>query len=116
MPDSPEMCTGAWLRATFATIAADSLDRGRAPDERVRRRSLCGVVTPLELERSRDELAQVVEIERLRDEIEGPELQRPDGGLDAAVRRDDGHGRAGRLALHPLDELEAVAVGQAHVG
>ena len=70
----------------------------------------------LELQRCGDELAQIVEIERLRDEIECAELERAHGRLDVAVRRDHGHRGPRSFALNPLDELEPVAVGQAHVG
>ena len=62
------------------------------------------------------ELAQGGEVERLGDEVERAELERADGGLDVAVRRDHGHRDPGAVRLDPLDELEPVAVGQPHVG
>jgi len=71
---------------------------------------------PPELQRRRDQPAQRGEIERLRDEVEGAELQCPHGGLDVAVRGDDGHWHAGPVGLDPLDEVETVTVGQPHVG
>ena len=37
------------------------------------------------------------EVERLRDEVEGAELERRDGRFDVAVRRDDGDRHAGRM-------------------
>ena len=78
--------------------------------------ALRGTRGAFELQGRRHELAQVVEVERLRDEVERAGLQRADGRFDAAVRGDHRDRRAGHLALNPLDELEPVAVGQAHVG
>jgi hypothetical protein len=78
-----------------------ALDRQRAADESLG----CGVARhrrAFELQRRGDELAQIVQVERLRDEIESSELERAYGGLD--------------VALNPFDELEPIAVGQAHVG
>jgi hypothetical protein len=57
----------------------------------------------------------VTEIQRFRNEVEGTELQRLHSRLHVAVGRDDRDRHAGRMVLHPLDELQAVAVGQAHI-
>ena len=70
----------------------------------------------LELQGCGHELAQIGQVERLGDEVECAELQCADGGLDAAMGRDHGDRGPGHLALQPLDELEAVAVRQPHVG
>ena len=69
-----------------------------------------------ELDGAAHQLAQHAQIERLGDEIEGAELERAHRGLDIAVRRDDGDGHVGAVLLDPGHEVEAVAVGQAHVG
>ena len=69
-----------------------------------------------QLQRRRDQLAQRRQVERLGDEVERAELQRAHRGLDIAVRGDDGDRHAGAVLLDPLDEVEAIAVGQAHVG
>ena len=69
-----------------------------------------------ELERRGDDAAQDAEIERLGDEIEGAELERAHRGFDVAVRGDDGAGNAGAVRAHPLEQIEAVAIGQPHVG
>ena len=79
----------------------------------------CGggvLVHALELERVADEFAQGLELDRLGDEVEGAELERADGGLDAAEGGDDRHRQPGLAGLDVLDELEPIAIGQAHVG
>ena len=55
--------------------------------------------------------AQAIEVQRLRYEIECARLERPDRGLDIAVRRDYRHRRIRRLFLHPFDQVQAAAVG-----
>ena len=69
-----------------------------------------------ELERRRDQLAQRRHVERLRDEIEGAELERAHRSLDVAVRGDDRDRRLRLVRLDPLDDVQAVAVRQPHVG
>ena len=69
-----------------------------------------------QLQRRGDDAAQDAEIQRLRDEIERAELERAHRGLDVAVRGDHGAGNAGAVRAHPLEQIEAVAVGQPHVG
>ncbi len=69
----------------------------------------------IDLERILDDVPEVIQVERLGNEIEGAELQGLHRRLDVAVRRDHGHRHAGRVHLHPLDELESVAVRQPHV-
>ena len=69
-----------------------------------------------QLQRVADDVAQVVEVQRLRNEIECAELQGLHGRLDVAVRGYHRDRHAGRVGLHPFDQFEAVAVGQAHVG
>ncbi len=63
-----------------------------------------------------DDVAQVVEVERLRDEVECAELQRLHGRFDIAVGRDDGNRYAGRVRLHPLDQFQPVPIRKSHVG
>jgi hypothetical protein len=75
-----------------------------------------GVPRGAQLEGGGDQLPEVLDLDRLGDEVVGAELERAHGRLDVAVGRDDRDRDAGRVALHPLHELEPVAVGQAHVG
>ena len=82
-------------------------------DLRQLQRALAGLA---ELERGGDQLAQRRDVERLGDEIEGAELERAHRGLDVAVRGDDGHRRLRLVRLDPLDDVQAVAVRQLHVG
>ena len=77
---------------------AQLLHRRRMADQRVRRPLRVSLALSLaELQRARSQLAQVVEVERLGDEIERAELERAHGGLDVAVRRDHRHRRARAL-------------------
>ena len=117
VPDSPEMCTGAWLRDTRRIISRSRSIDGPLPMSCVPVRVDAPRVRRLrELERGGDDAAQDAEVERLRDEIERAELQRAHRGLDVAVRGDDGAGHAGAVRRHPFEQVEAVAVRQAHVG
>jgi hypothetical protein len=88
---------------------------GSGRDHRLRHVVRLAVVIT-QLQRRCDQLAQRREIERLRDEIERAELERPHGRFDVAVRRDHGDGNAGPVMLDPLHDAEAVAVRQPHVG
>ena len=63
-----------------------------------------------------DQFAQAGEIERLGDEIEGAEFERAHGGFHVAVRGDHRDRHARGVLLHPLDQIQPVAVGQLHVG
>ena len=63
-----------------------------------------------------DDAPQHAEVERLGHEIEGAEFQRAHRRLDVAMRGDDGAGHARALRRHPLEQVEAVAIRQAHVG
>src|SRR5690606_14613879 len=69
-----------------------------------------------ELECGLDQLSQRADVERLRNEIECTELERSYRRFDVAMRGDDGDRRVRFVILNPLDEREAVAVRQAHVG
>ena len=63
---------------------------------------------PRGLERPADHHHQLVDVERLLDEVVGALLDRGDGDLDVAVARDD-HDRDRRIvALHPLQDVDAV--------
>ena len=93
---------------------AEQLERRRRHDRLglvVRR-----AVVVAQFQGRRDQLAQRDQVERLGQEVEGAELERAHRGLDVAVRRDHGHGHAGPVLLDPLHDVEAIAVGQAHVG
>ena len=67
-------------------------------------------------ERVADDVAQVGEIERFGNEVEGARFQRADRRFHVAVRGDDRDRGAQALGLHPVHQVQAVAVGQAHVG
>src|SRR3569832_2173997 len=69
-----------------------------------------------QFQRGVHEIAQHLQIDRLGDEVEGAGLERADRGLHAAVGGDHGHWRIGIILLYVFDELDAVAVGQAHIG
>jgi hypothetical protein len=114
LPDSPRICTGAWLRASLSICA--------------RRRCMAGV-SPMSSSRAALSVAQRLSssraaLTRLRsfsrrdgfaDEIEGAGLERPDSAVDVAVGRDHGHGQFRVVGLDVLDEIDTVAIGQAHV-
>ena len=95
---------------------AQLFHRARAAEQfdlRQLQRVLAGLA---ELQRGGDELAQRRDVERLGNEIERAELQRAHSGFDVAVRSDDRHRRLRLVRLDPLDDVQAVAVGQPHVG
>ena len=79
---------------------------------RGRRRAL-GVV---QFQRMLDHAAQHADIHRLADEIEGAGLQCFHRQVHAAEGGDHRHLRAWVVAGNFADQLDAVAVGQAHVG
>ena len=62
------------------------------------------------------DIAQVVEVQGLGDEIERPGLERGDGGFHVAEGGDDRDRQIGVFVLDEADEVYAVAVRQAHVG
>ena len=82
VPDSPKMCTGAWLRATRAIISRSCCIAGGAARAGADRTRWCRCRRPArrQLDGARHQLAQHAEVQRLGDEIEGAELQRADRG------------------------------------
>ena len=68
------------------------------------------------LERLLDERAQLLERDRLREVVERAGLERRDRVLGAAVRGDHGDGNVEPFLVDVLDDAQALAVGQAHVG
>jgi hypothetical protein len=68
------------------------------------------------LERLLDQRAQLLERDRLREVVERPGLERGDRVLRAAERRDHGDGHVEALLVDVLDDAQALAVGQPHVG
>ncbi|MPL79207.1 hypothetical protein SDC9_25082 [bioreactor metagenome] len=60
------------------------------------------------LHRAADHHHQLVDIERLLDEVIGALLDRGDGDLDVAVARDDDDRDVGVVALHRLQDVDAV--------
>src|SRR3981081_1904314 len=95
VPDSPQMCTGAWLRATRAIMSRSCSMTAELPS----RREPCKVATVrasaparrliAQLDRTAHQLAQHAEIEGFGDEIEGAKLQGAHRGLDVAMGRYD---------------------------
>ena len=73
------------------------------------------VEAPRHLDRGRHQLSQSSQIERLRYEVERAELQRTNRSLHIAMCSDDGNRDAGRVLLHPLDQIQAVAVRKLHI-
>src|SRR5262249_27101956 len=87
---------------------ADLLHRRRVPEQAWR--ALCHgrvirLLTIPQLDGAADELAQHREVERLGDEVECAQLQGAHGGLDIAVRGDDGDRYAGAVLLNPADQV-----------
>jgi hypothetical protein len=62
-----------------------------------------------------DQFAKGVDVQRLGNEIERAQLERTHGCLDVAVRRDYGNWCVRLVILDPLDQRQAVAVGELHV-
>jgi len=75
-----------------------------------------GTLAVVELQRVADQAAQHVDVHRLADEVEGAGLERLHRQFDIAEGGDHGHRRTGEIARDLLDQLDAIAVGQAHVG
>jgi hypothetical protein len=63
---------------------------------------------PRRFERPPDHHQQLVDVERLLDEVVGPLLDRRDRDLDVAVARDDHYRDRGIVAAHPLQDVDAV--------
>lgn len=81
---------------------------------RWRRRSRAVVV--VQFQRVLDQAAQHADVHRFADEIEGAGFQRFHGQVHAAERGDHRHRRLRVLPGDFGDQLDAIAVGQAHVG
>ena len=116
VPDSPKICTGAWLRATRAIISRMWCMAADVPSKRGPNTLVSPSFGSGQLDGGRDQFAQTREIQGLGDEIEGAQFERAHGGLHIAMCGDHGHRYARRVLLHPLDQLQAIAVGQLHVG
>ena len=100
VPDSPEMCTGAWLRDTRRIISRRRSIAGALPMSCVPVRVDTLASDACEsLQRRRDDAPQDAEVQRLGHEIEGAELERAHRGFDVAVRGDDRAGHARAVAL-----------------
>jgi hypothetical protein len=69
-----------------------------------------------QLDGGRHQLAQIGQIQRLGDEIEGAELEGAHRGFHVAVRRDHRDRNARGILLDPLHQIQSVAVRQPHVG
>ena len=69
-----------------------------------------------DLQRLLDERAQLLERDGLREIVERAGLERGDGVLGAAVRGDHRDRNVEALLVDVLDDAQAVAVGQPHVG
>ncbi len=93
--------------AGFAQQAAGVLGRGR---------SRPGAGHVVEFQRMGDQAAQHGDVHRLADEVEGTGLQRLHGQLDVAERGDHGHRQLRVVAGDVAHQVDAVAVGQVHVG
>ena len=63
-----------------------------------------------------DQAAQIVDVHRLVDEIESTRLQGVDCGFHIAVGGDHRDRQLGMMLRNVRDEIEPVAIGQAHVG
>ncbi len=69
-----------------------------------------------QLDRAAHQLAQHAQVEGFGNKIEGAELQGAHRGLDIAMGGDDCDRHGGAVFLDPGDQVQPVAVGQAHVG
>jgi hypothetical protein len=67
-------------------------------------------------ERRLHERTQLLQRNRLGEIVEGAGLQRRDRILGVPVRGDDGHRQIAHVLRDELDELQPLAIGQAHVG
>ena len=95
---------------------AQMLHGGRRAEQAGAEYAGVGLVGVRQLDGGGDQFAQTREIERLGDEIEGAQLERAHRSFHVAMRGDHRDGYARRVLLNPLDEIQAVAVGELHVG
>jgi hypothetical protein len=116
VPDSPKICTGAWLRATRAIISRMCCMAAEVPSRR-------GPNTLVSLSLGSDSLMAVATNLRnparskgLETKSKAPSFERAHRGFHVAVGGDHGDRHAGRVLLNPFDQIQAVAVGQLHVG
>ena len=63
-----------------------------------------------------DQLTQHLEFDRLGDEVERAQLERTNRRVYAAKGGDHRHRQARKMLLNVLDQIEPIAVRQAHVG
>ena len=68
------------------------------------------------LDRAPDAQVELVEIERLLEEVERARAHRAHGGVDAAERRQQQHARALVARARRLEHREAVGARQAQIG
>ncbi|KJU76517.1 hypothetical protein N619_28195 [Ectopseudomonas oleovorans] len=65
---------------------------------------------------SGDQFAQATEVHRFGEKVEGAGLERVDRGVQAAVGGDHRHGNLRVALLDVLHQIQAGAIGQAHIG
>ena len=63
-----------------------------------------------------DQIAQLFERHRLADKVEGARLEGANGAVHIAMGRNHGHRQPGMMPLYVFDQLDAAAIGQAHIG
>ncbi len=116
VPDSPKICTGAWLRATRRNHFAQVLHGRRSAEQARTKHAGIASLVPDNLMAASHQFAQTRKIKWLGDEIKGAQFERAHRSLHIAVSGDhrDRYGRC--VLLHPLDQLQAVAVGKLHIG
>ena len=61
-------------------------------------------------------MPKLAQVDRLGEVVEGAGLERLDRALGRAVGGDDDDLFRAAVTLEPMQQIEAVAVGQAHVG
>ena len=116
VPDSPEMCTGAWLRATRAIISRRCCMAADVPSKR-------GPKTLVSPSLVSDSLMAVATSLRRPARSKGLETKSKAPALSARTAVSmlpcaviTATGTRGRVLLDPSDQIEPVAVGQLHVG
>ena len=100
-------------------ISADLLDRCRYAQQFLLGAALFASVSPRALadaQRRAHDIAQVIDIERFGNKIERPGLERDNCGFHATVRGDHGTRQLWMFLLYMADEIDAIAIRQAHVG
>ena len=93
--------------------AADLLHRRRRAEQVIGARRLRFF---RDLQRLLDQCPQLLERYRLRQIVERAGLERRDGVLRTAERRDDGDRDVETFLVDVLDDAQALAIGQPHVG